>query len=122
VPISWSPDGRRIAASSPPWDSKPIGQTGGIVIYDIERDSYRLLPAHGGRPAWLRDSTHVVAAHKSTLYLVNVDTLMETPLWSVADAALDRVVASPDNQSLYVVVRRMEADVWIARNHLADSR
>jgi Tol biopolymer transport system component len=120
LPLSWSPDGARIAGVR-------IGQNGqllgGIVVYELATKSTRFLPLPAPTPpsghifptlTWLPDSRRGVIRWGSRLLLVDTTTGAATTLVDGLnpDGGIARL--SADGRSLYMLDSRNEGDLWMA--------
>ncbi|MCM2268718.1 MAG: protein kinase [Thermoanaerobaculia bacterium] len=120
LPLSWSPDGARIAGVR-------IGQNGqllgGIVVYELASKTTRFLPLPAPTPpsghifptlTWLPDSRRGVIRWGSRLLLVETTTGAVTTLVGGLnpDGGIARL--TPDGRALYMLDSRNEGDLWMA--------
>ena len=120
LPLSWSPDGARIAGIR-------VGQNGellgGIVVYELATKATRFLPMPPPTPpsgnlfptvAWLADSRRGVLRWGTRLFQVDVVDGRVTPL--AEGLPTDRGIArlSADRRWLYMLDSREEGDLWMA--------
>ncbi len=125
LPLSWSPDGARIAGVR-------VGQNGqllgGIVIYELATKATRFLPLPPPTPpsgnifptlAWLPDSRRGVLRWGTRLLLVDVSSGESQPL--LTNLQTERGIArfSGDGRWLYMLDSRSEGDLWMASRQAA---
>jgi Tol biopolymer transport system component len=115
LPVSWSPDGRRLAGTV----RTPSGPSAGLAIYDIAARTTRLI---AGMPVtgvtWLaRDNRRVLVRSTDDLHLVDVDSGRTKKLAANAGGITRGIGAgllvSPDGRTIYASVARQQADVWV---------
>jgi Tol biopolymer transport system component len=126
-PLSWSPDGRKIAGVR-------IGQNGqllgGLVVHDLQAGATRFLridlpvpPAPHDYPilSWLPDSRRGVVRWGDRVLLVDTATEQITTLLAGfnRDGGIARVTG--DGRWLYMLDSRDEGDLWMASQDLPAS-
>jgi len=124
IPLSWSPDGRKIAGIR-------IGQNGqllgGVVVHDLRAGVTRFLridlpvpPAGHVYPtlSWLPDSRRGVIRWGDSILLVDTETERITTLQAGfhPDSGVARVTS--DGRWLYMLDSRDEGDLWMASRDL----
>jgi hypothetical protein len=120
IPLSWSPDGRKIAGIR-------IGQNGqllgGVVVHDLQAGVTRFLridlpvpPAGHVYPtlSWLPDSRRGVIRWGERILLVDTETERITTLKAGfhPDSSIARVTSG--GRWLYMLDSRDEGDLWMA--------
>jgi Tol biopolymer transport system component len=120
LPLSWSPDGARIAGVR-------IGQNGqllgGIVVYELGTQSTRFLPLPSPTPpsghifptlTWLPDNRRGVIRWGSRLLLVDTVSGASTTLVDGLnpDGGIARLAGG--GRALYMLDSRNEGDLWLA--------
>ena len=120
LPLSWSPDGARIAGVR-------VGQNGellgGIVVYELATKATRFLPLPPPTPpsgnifptlAWLSDGRRGVLRWGSRL--LRVDTMSGEVSTLLEGLQTDRGIArfSADRRWLYMLDSHSEGDLWMA--------
>jgi len=120
IPVSWSPDGRRLAGVR-------IGRNGqllaGVVVHDLQTGVSSFLPIDPPLPpagsvfptlAWLPDSRSGVVRWADRLLLLDTATKRVTTLLAGfnRDGGIARV--SGDGRWLYMLDSREEGDLWMA--------
>ncbi|HXH27805.1 MAG TPA: hypothetical protein VNL37_02100, partial [Candidatus Polarisedimenticolia bacterium] len=113
-PISWSPDGKRLAGQM----LSPSGAPVGVGVYDLAAGTTtRLAPDPTYAVRWLADSRRVVYFTNGGWQLVVLDTVSGTrtpiALRLPAPSTIDMFAISPDNRHIYYGAARAEADIWI---------
>ncbi|MBX7171622.1 MAG: protein kinase [Pyrinomonadaceae bacterium] len=108
--MSWSPDGKQIAAMK--MDNDP--KTGGITIYDLESQTYKDMTDYGETPVWLNDNRRLIFYENDKVYVLDTVTKKVKEILSVAPNNLQNVAISPDNRSIYFAIRKSESDIWLA--------
>jgi Tol biopolymer transport system component len=113
IPMSWSPDGRRICG----WVTNSAGSSVGFGYLDVESKTVRQVTGVFGvsAQAWLKDSRRMILLDqvKGRLVLLEVDTGRQKELATGLDLSVN-VVLSPDDRTLYVAIARKQADIWMA--------
>ena len=120
LPLSWSPDGRRIAGVR-------IGQNGqllgGVAVFDLAAKSTRFLPLPAPTPpsghifptlAWLPDSRRGVVRWGSRLLLVDVSTGQVSTLLEGLNPDGGIARFGGEGRWLYLLDSRNEGDLWMA--------
>jgi Tol biopolymer transport system component len=105
----WSPDGRWLAGGT------VVGQTGGIVLYSLEKEEYRKLTDGGRAPVWTRDARGLLFSTDSgAVHLVDIETEETREILPAGESARYMVVGvSPDARVIYVARGEGEADIWL---------
>jgi len=124
IPMSWSPDGHKIAGVR-------IGQNGqllgGLVLHDQQTGRTRFLPVDRPVPpaghvfpvlSWLPDSRRGVVRWGDSLLLVDTVTERITTLLAGFHRDGGVVRVSSDGRWLYMLDSRDEGDLWLARRDL----
>jgi Tol biopolymer transport system component len=109
-PVSWSADGSRLAGQ----ERRGNNPRGGVAVYDLGPKQYTLLTRSGGKPIWLHDNRRLVYSDTSSVYLLDTISRQTHKLLSIAPYQNSDVTITRDNRHLYVSVRAIEADVWVA--------
>jgi serine/threonine protein kinase/Tol biopolymer transport system component len=120
LPLSWSPDGARIAGIRVGHNGELLG---GIVVYELATKTSRFLPMPPPTPpsgnlfptvAWLADSRRGVLRWGSRL--LHVDVVSGEVALLAEGLPTDRGVAriSPDRRWLYMLDSHEEGDLWMA--------
>src|SRR5207237_1053170 len=105
-PLSWSPDGRRLAGGRRPG--------AGIVVYSLESQQYEKLTDVGRSPVWLSDSPRLLFLSQSKLYVIDSESKKIHEVLSVAPHDFGNGVAlSRDNRLIYFSLVTTEADIWL---------
>jgi len=120
LPLSWSPDGRRIAGVR-------VGQNGqllgGIVVYDLAAKATRFLPLPAPTPpsghifptlAWLPDNRRGVIRWGDRLLLVDVATGQASALLEGLNPDGGIARFGGEGRWLYLLDSRNEGDLWMA--------
>lgn len=103
VPVSWSPDGMKIAGTA----------AGAVWIYDTTFGLYtRLMP--GSHPTWLSSGRRLILASEGRLILVDVATRFTREILALPDLHLATPTLSPDDRQLYFTRNAPESNVWYA--------
>ncbi|MBS1212535.1 MAG: serine/threonine protein kinase, partial [Proteobacteria bacterium] len=112
VPISWSPDGRRLAGMELMAD----GQIQGVFVYSFSDRRYEKLSgsAFWSWPTWLQDSRRLLFLDDNKLNLIDIRSGEIKEILSVVLHTLSRVSISPDNRTVYFSTIQDEGDVWLA--------
>jgi eukaryotic-like serine/threonine-protein kinase len=110
-PFSWSPDSKSLAGVI--WGAD--GSISGILVYDVEKKTYRRLTATGSVPAFLRDGRRIVFKDGNALKIVDTaDARISEILRGDERRAIEFFALSPDNRSLFVSWASQQADLWLA--------
>jgi serine/threonine protein kinase/Tol biopolymer transport system component len=111
APLSWSPDGKRLAGAL----QKPDGISLGIELYSLASHSYEKMTDLGDFPLWLHDNRHIVYTYQGNVFLLDVHTKAVRKLLAAPSHSLLAATAvSPDDRTIYVVQATDEGDVWMA--------
>jgi Tol biopolymer transport system component len=124
LPLSWSPDGHRIAGIRIGHNGQLLG---GVVVHDLQAGVTRFLridrpvpPASHVYPtlSWLADSRRGVIRWGDSLLLVDTETERITTLLDAfnRDGGIARVTS--DGRWLYMLDSRDEGDLWMASRDL----
>jgi Tol biopolymer transport system component len=108
---SWSPDGRKLAG----FLQRADGAYPGIVLYDLETQSYEKLSEFGVEPVWLSDSRRLLFNQDGKIHLVDSRTKRTHEVLSIAPARISERGFSldPGDKAIYFSVGNAEADVWL---------
>jgi Tol biopolymer transport system component len=121
VPFTWSPDGKWLAG----YIRSSSGVRGGLCLFDPDTHEYRRLTDFGLFPEWFNDSKRILfqAADRSVtthlyqqdykLFVLDIESGDVREVHRVAEATIGPPTLSSDNRSLYYVLERLEADIWI---------
>jgi Tol biopolymer transport system component len=111
LPYSWSPDSKQLAG----WIILPDGSaTGGIVVYEVEKRSYRRVTKTGQHPTFLRDGRRIVFLDGSILKIVDVATGRASEiLRGDSRRTIEVFGIAPDDRSLFVSWASTQADLWL---------
>jgi hypothetical protein len=113
-PLSWSPDGRRLAGTL----VDPDGTVKAVATYSLASGRYETLRAIGGSwmfPVWLGDSRHLLVRNTRGIWLVDSETSRVRPLISVGGYAIGLSMGvSRDNRWITYTETATEGDVWLA--------
>ncbi len=108
-PWSWSADGRRLAG----WWRSPASPDNHIVVYSFETQEYEQLTSFGNRPVWLHDNRRLFFQDHDRLYIVDSVTRKVQEILSAHPYSAETVCATRDDRTLYYVIVRTEADIWL---------
>jgi WD40 repeat protein len=120
VPMSWSPDGRKIAGVRIGHNGQLLG---GIVVYDLSTSTTRFLRVDGPVPpaghvfptlSWLPDSRRGAVRWGDRALLVNTATGAITTLLAGLNSDGGIMRLSGDGSWLYMLDSRDEGDLWLA--------
>ena len=114
TPMSWSPDGGRLACSL----VSPSGGPVGVGVYDLETGTAtRLAPDPTYAVRWMADGRRIVYFTNGGWQLIVLDTVSRTrtpiALRLPAPSTNDLFAISPDDRHIYYGAARAEADIWI---------
>ena len=114
-PLSWSPDGRRLAGIA----VRGSGSIERVAILDLASRAYELLPADFGRawcaPVWLSDSRRLIVRDGRGVWLVDPGRSEPRLLVAVGGYATGLSVGvTPDDRWLTWSETGTEGDVWLA--------
>jgi Tol biopolymer transport system component len=114
LPLSWSPDGLRVAGLL----SSPSGAPTGVAVYDVTAKTVQKLTAdatYGVR--WLPDSRRVVYFTNGGWDLMVADAITgaraPVALRLPAPQTIDVFAISRDGRHIYYAGIRAEADIWV---------
>lgn len=110
-PVSWSPDGARLAGQ----ERRGNNPRGGVAIYDLTTKQYTRLTDSGGRPIWMNDNRRLIYSDGSSAYVLDSTSGRAHELFSVTPHQNSDLTITRDNRRLYASVRANEADVWVTR-------
>jgi Tol biopolymer transport system component len=105
-PFSWSSDGSRIAGQM------SMGGRNSVVIYNNETKAYETI-APGVRPFWARDNRGVFFNYERGIHYADIETKKTREIVSFPGHEVRSACLSPDGRSLYITLRRTEADIWL---------
>ena len=110
VPYSWSPDSRKLAG----WLVQPDGSYNGIVVFEVERKTYRRVTETGWIAAFMRDGRRVAYLDGNVLKIVDTETgrTLEI-LKGDSRRTIDAFGLSRDDRTLYVSWASTQADLWL---------
>jgi Tol biopolymer transport system component len=110
LPYSWSPDSKELAG----WISRPDGSYGGVVVYDVEKKSYRRVTKMGVLPAFLRDGRRIAFQDGNVLKIVDTANGRTAEiLKGDSRRTIDAFGLSPDDRSFFVSWASTQADLWL---------
>jgi Tol biopolymer transport system component len=121
VPFTWSPDGKWLAG----YIRSSAGVRGGLCLYAPSTKEYRRLTDFGLFPEWFNDNRRILfqAADPSVtthlyqqdfkLFVLDIESGDVREVHRVAEATIGPPTLSRDNRSLYYVLEKLEADIWI---------
>jgi Tol biopolymer transport system component len=110
LPVSWSPDGRRLAGTELMTD----GRRQGILVYSFDDRRFEKLTGPYGGAVWLRDSRRLVFAGGDKLNLIDSRSREIKEILSAAPYSISNVSISADNRTIYFNVSHDEGDIWLA--------
>jgi Tol biopolymer transport system component len=125
LPMSWSPDGRRIAGTLTGRNGQLLA---GVLVLDLAAGGSRFLAFDLPIPAsrhvfpvlsWLPDSRRGVVRWGDRVLLVDTMTGAVTTLLAGLDRNGGTVRVSGDGRSLYMLDSRDEGDLWLASREAA---
>ena len=108
-PSSWSADGRRLAG----WWRDLTSPDNHIVVYSFETQEYEQLTPLGSRPVWLHDNRRLFFQDHDRLYVVDSVTRKVQEVLSAHPYTAETVCSTRDDRTLYYVLVRTEADIWL---------
>lgn len=103
----WSPDGKFVAGRH------ALTGNGGIMIYDVEKQSYDKLTDYGESPYWLNDNRRLVFSSRDRLFMVDSRTKKAKEIYSHKPYNIPNFGLSRDNRLLYFTLVSVESDVWL---------
>ena len=111
APVSWSPDGTRVAGHA---NNRPER---GIVIYNVEARTYEEVTQSGSFPAWLPDSRRLLfnGGDGRELNLLDTTTKIIAPVFASSGETLGRVELSPDGREIYIYASKSQSDIVLAK-------
>ena len=108
VSNSWSPDGRRFAGQS--WYDRL-----GVVVYDLETQTYDRVTEFGQWPVWFFDSRRLLMVSEGReFHVVDMQTRTTTRIFSVLRDTLGPPRLTRDSRHAFFSRRTTESDVWTA--------
>ena len=115
-PMSWSPDGTRIAG----YANRPAQ---GLVIYTLATRTYEDLGQGGGtrsrwargEPVWLPDSRRLLFPTGSALVLIDTATGRSKEIFSAPREAMNGPELSPNAREIYVNITQTQSDIVLAK-------
>ena len=116
-PMSWSPDGTRIAG----YANRPAQ---GLVIYTLATRTYEDLGqgggkpvwlGRGGEPVWLPDSRRLLFPTGSALVLIDTATGRSKEIFSAPREAMNGPELSPNAREIYVNITQTQSDIVLAK-------
>jgi Tol biopolymer transport system component len=114
-PMSWSPDGRRIAGSWVALDST----SSGVAVYDLTTRRFQTVQAPSAvaaSEAWLADSQRFVLRDTRGIWLVDPAKQTRKLLISVGGYMIGRSVSvSRDGRSITYTETGTEGEIWLAK-------
>jgi hypothetical protein len=120
LPMSWSPDGRRIAGTLTGTNGQLLA---GVLVHDLEAGTTRFLKFEFAVPAsrhvfpvlaWLPDSRRGVLRWADRIVLVDTTTGAVETLATGFDRNGGTLRLSADRRWLYMLDSRDEGDLWMA--------
>jgi Tol biopolymer transport system component len=110
LPYSWSPDAKLLSGSILRADGSYIG----IVVYEVEKKSYRRVTETGWSPSFLRDGRRIAFLDGNVLKIVDIFTGRTSEiLKGDSRRTIDVFGLSPDDRILFVSWASTEADLWL---------
>jgi serine/threonine protein kinase len=108
TPISWSPDGTRIAGH--------VSRGGArIVIYTLASRTYDEATRLGGSPEWLPDGRRLLFTSGRELLLLDTTTKISKPLFSSPRERIGAPGLSPDAREIYLGIGKAQSDIVLAK-------
>jgi Tol biopolymer transport system component len=109
-PTSWSPDSKYLAG----YAQRADGSNAGVVIYDVEKKTYRKVTEKGRTPVFLPDGRRLGFLDANTLKIVDsASRHISDILKGDARRTIDEGGIAPDGRSLYVSWVSAQADLWL---------
>jgi eukaryotic-like serine/threonine-protein kinase len=109
-PSSWSPDSKHLAGLVVQVD----GSGNGIVVYDVEKKTYRRVTETGVAPSFLRDGRRIAFQDGNVLKIVDTaNGRISEILKGDSGRTIDTFGLSPDDRSLFVSWASAQADLWL---------
>jgi Tol biopolymer transport system component len=108
----WSPDGNRLVG----YVTYPSRKSR-IAVFSIDSQEYEILPIEGGSPYWLSDGRRLIFNVGEALVLLDVTTdrrkeILKREGLNADDGSLS---ISPDDRTIYFLIDRWEADIWMVQ-------
>ncbi|HEX3128125.1 MAG TPA: protein kinase, partial [Thermoanaerobaculia bacterium] len=105
APDAWSPDGRWLAGYT---------SERGFSVYSLQSRTFQRMVEHGYSVSWLHDSRRLLYLDEEGLKLIDVETRQSRELLAAPpDSSFQRVRASRDDRTLYLVRDADEGDLWM---------
>jgi eukaryotic-like serine/threonine-protein kinase len=110
LPYSWSPDSKLLSGVI----LRADGSYNGIVVYEVEKKSYRRVTETGWNPSFLRDGRRIAFLGGNVLKIVDTATgRISEILKGDPRRTIDAFGLSPDDRSLFVSWASAQADLWL---------
>ena len=107
---SWSPDSKDLAGVV----LRSDGSASGIVVYSVEKKTYRRATETGRNPVFLRDGRRVAFLDDDALKIVDTGHgRISEILKGDSRRTIDSFALSPDDRSLFVSWASTQADLWL---------
>jgi serine/threonine protein kinase/Tol biopolymer transport system component len=109
-PHSWSPDSRQLAG----YLQNDDGSQGGIVLYDVDKKTYRRVTETGFAPVFLQDGRRIAFEDGNALKIVDIVTgrtrgiLEGDPRREIGNFGL-----APDGKSIFMFRSSTQGDLWL---------
>jgi Tol biopolymer transport system component len=109
-PHSWSPDSRKVAATA----LRANGSSAGVLVFDVEKESYKRVTETGSGPLFLRDGRRIAYRDGNALKIVDtVSGRTREILRGDARRVPSSFALSPDDKDLFVLWSVTQADLWL---------
>ena len=109
-PRSWSPDSRRVAATA----LRANGSPAGVLVYDVDKRSYRRVTETGSEPVFLRDGRRIAFQDGNVLKIVDTGSGRTREILRGDERrVLSSFALSPDDEDLFVIWSVTQADLWL---------
>jgi Tol biopolymer transport system component len=110
LPYSWSHDSKLLSG----FIVRADGSYNGIVVYDVEKKSYRRVTEMGVLPAFLRDGRRIAFLDGNVMKIVDIATGRTAEiLKGDSRRTIDAFGLSPDDRSFFVSWGSAQADLWL---------
>jgi len=97
------------------WIILPDGSvSGGILVYEVAKKSYRRVTTTGQHPMFLSDGRRIAFLDGTVLKIVDVATGRTSEILSGdSRRTIDSIAFSPDDRSLFVAWASTQAVLWL---------